>query len=59
MKIIEFAEVKLGLRLSCLQQDLLLILEKDSDFIKYVKNDSQTMSEVFDVYRLWHKRQAA
>lgn len=55
MNIIEFAVSNLGLRLSCLQRDLLLTLQNDSDFVKQVRRKSHDMVVVMDVYSKWRK----
>lgn len=53
MSIIEFAENVLDFKLSSFQKDLLMILQNDSDYIKYVKKKSHTMIQVLDVYDRW------
>lgn len=53
MSIVEFAENALGFKLSSFQKDLLMILQNDSDYIKYVKKKSYTMVQVLDVYDRW------
>ncbi|MBU7316082.1 hypothetical protein [Paenibacillus oleatilyticus] len=53
MSITEFAENVLGFQLTSFQKDLLMILQNDSDYIKYVKKKSHTMVQVLDVYDRW------
>ncbi|MCM3274200.1 hypothetical protein [Paenibacillus elgii] len=58
MSIIEFAENVLGFKLSSFQKDLLMILQNDTDYIKYVKKKSHTMVKVLDVYDRWRSTAA-
>lgn len=53
MNIVKYAENELGLKLSCLQRDLLLTLQNDFDFVKYVQKKSHDMVVVLDVYNKW------
>ncbi|MCZ8517486.1 hypothetical protein O9H85_35140 [Paenibacillus filicis] len=59
MRIVDFAEKELKFNLSCIQKDLLKLLENDSDFLRYVKKKSHTMVQVIDIYDKWSKNKFA
>jgi hypothetical protein len=53
LSILEYAEKELQVELSCLQKNLLEILQNDSDYVQYVEKRSHAMVAVLDIYNKW------
>ncbi|MEK3917262.1 hypothetical protein [Paenibacillus sp. FSL H7-0331] len=53
MNILEYANKELKVELTFLQQDLLLTLQGNSDFVKFIQKKSYDMVVVLNVYYKW------